>query len=219
MSEMPRPRRPVFPGEQRLEALAGEYDPAERSEAADRCATLLVRGAHDHDDEAVVARVVALADTEGLETLAELWSGSPADSLAGCLWRLYLLRSWVYLDPVQAAREFDEGRRHTPVHEVVAGVVDPPGPDEVRRLVDLVLRGVARGDFADTLWRAAAFARVVAAGRAALTDQAVPDDRAPGTDPVADADEHARDLSAAKLITMAEQLEHAARLETAGHLA
>ena len=52
------------------------------------------------------------------------------------------------------------------MHEVVAGVVDPPGPDEVRRLADLVLRGVVQGDFADTLYRAAAFARVVAAGRA-----------------------------------------------------
>jgi hypothetical protein len=202
-----------MPGDQRLEALAGEYDPAERSEAADRCATLLVRGAHGHEDEAVVARVVSLADTEGLETLADLWSGSPADSLAGCLWRLYLLRSWVYVDPVSAAREFDEGRRHTPVHEVVAGVVDPPGPDEVRRLVDLVLRGVARGDFADTLWRAAAFARVVAAGRAHLG-------AARGGDPQPAADrEHASDLSAAKLVTMADQLEHAARLEVDGHLA
>jgi hypothetical protein len=179
--------------------VADEADPAARSEAADRAATLLVRGAHDNEDEAVVARVVALADTEGLETLADLWAGSPADSLAGCLWRLYLLRSWVYVDPEAAAREFDEGRRHTPVHEVVAGVVDPPGPDEVRRLVDLVLRGVARGDFADTLWRAAAFARVVAAGRAHL-----------GPSRGASYDS---DLSAAKLVTMAEQLEHAARLE------
>ncbi len=106
-----------------------------------------------------------LADTEGLETLAELWSGAPADSLAGALWRLYLLRSWVYADPRTAAAEFDRGRVHVPVAEVVSGVVDPPGPDEVRALVDEVLGGVVVGDFADTLLRAAAFARVAAAGR------------------------------------------------------
>jgi hypothetical protein len=35
-------------------------------------------------------------------------------------------------------------------------------------MVDEVLRGIARGDFAVTLFRAAAFARIVAAGRAAL---------------------------------------------------
>ena len=212
MSETPRPRRPVLPGAQHFEDLTGEIDPAARSEAADRCATLLVRGARDHVDEALVERVVSLADTEGLDTLAELWSGSPADSLAGCLWRLYLLRSWVYGDPAAAAREFDAGRLHTPVHEVVAGVVDPPGPDQVRHLVDQVLGGVARGDFADTLWRAAAFARVVAAGRAHLGPASSPEGGAEGPS-------YASDLAAAKLVTMAEQLEHAARLEADGLLA
>ena len=195
-----------MPGAAHFEALTGDVDPAERSEAADRCATLLVRGARDLADEKVVERVVRLAESEGLDTLADLWAGSPADSLAGCLWRLYLLRAWVYVDPVAAAREFDAGRAHTPVHEVVAGVVEPPGPDEVRHLVDLVLRGVATGDFADTLWRAAAFARVVAAGRAHVGTRTA-------------ATPHQSDLSAAKLLTMAEQLEHAARLEVDGLLA
>lgn len=205
MSEKPRHHRPALPGAAHFDAIPVEEDPALRSEAADRCATLLVRGARDRADEEIVARVVSLADTEGLETLADLWAGSPADSLAGCLWRLYLLRSWVYADPAAAAREFDTGRHHTPVHEAVAGVVDPPGPDEVRQLVDQVLRGVARGDFADTLYRAAAFARVVSAGRAHL-----PHDETRSA--------YAHDLSAAKLTTMAEQLEHAARLEVDGTL-
>ncbi len=206
MSQTPRPRRPAFPGARHFEEMTTGSDPGERSAAADRCASLLVRGTHGEADEAVVARVVHLADTQGLDTLADLWSGSPANSLAGCLWRLYLLRTWVYADPAAAAREFDAGRQHTPVHEVVAGVVDPPGPDEVRRLVDEVLRGTVRGDLSDTLWRAAAFARVVSAGRARIgaTHASTPYDS---------------DLSAAKLVTMAEQLEHAARLEGDGELA
>jgi hypothetical protein len=92
------------------------------------------------------------------------------------------------------------------VHEVVAGVVDPPGPDEVRQLSDQVLRGVVQGDFADTLYRAAAFARVVAAGRAHVgaAQAGTPYDS---------------DLSASRLFTMAEQLEEAAALELEGHLA
>lgn len=196
----------MLPGAGHFEALTGDVDPAARTEAADRCATLLVRGAHDTHDEEVVARVVHLADSEGLDTLADLWSGSPADSLAGCLWRLFLLRSWVYADPAAAAREFDAGRRHTPVHEVVAGVVDPPGPDEVRQLTDVVLRGVVQGDFADTLYRAAAFARVVAAGRAHA-----------GAGPAGTG--YDSDLSAARLLTLAEQLEHAGSLELEGRLA
>jgi hypothetical protein len=209
MSETPRHRRPALPGAHHFDDIVGDVDPSTRSDAADRCATLLVRGARNSDDEQVVARVIRLADTEGLEALADLWAGSPADSLAGCLWRLYLLRTWVYADPESAAREFDLGRRLSPVHEAVAGVVDPPGPDEVRHLADLVLRGVARGDFADTLWRAAAFARVVAAGRAAADRSHDPSGRAA----------YDADLSAAKLTTMAEQLEQAARLEIDGQLA
>lgn len=200
-SETPRHRRPTFPGAAHFDGLVGDDDPATRSEAADRCATLLVRGAHDAGDEAIVERVVHLGETEGLDTLAELWAGAPPDSLAGCLWRLFLLRAWVYADPTGAAREFEAGRRHTPVQVAVAGVVEPPGPDEVRHLADEVLRGVVRGDFADTLFRAAAFARVAASGRAHLGN------------------ERASDLSAAKLITMADQLSHAGHLELEGKLA
>ena len=37
------------------------------------------------------------------------------------------------------------------MHAVVAGVAEPPGPAEVREMVDAVLRGVATGDFATTL--------------------------------------------------------------------
>jgi hypothetical protein len=152
-----------------FEALVGGTDPALVSEAADRAATLLVRGARRRGDTEVADRLLHLADTEGIETIAELWSGSPADSLAGCLWRLYLLRSWVYADPVTVSREFEAGRRSAQVARVVAGVADPPGPDQLEAMVDEVLRGIAGSDFADVLLRAAAFARVVAAGRASLS--------------------------------------------------
>ena len=57
----------------------------------------------------------------GIETIAEVWSGSPADSLAGCLWRLFLLRSWVHADPLAVSREYDAGLRRAPVARVVAG--------------------------------------------------------------------------------------------------
>lgn len=159
----------MTPGGLFFEALVGGTDPALVSEAADRAATLLVRGARDSGDAAVAERLLHLADTEGIETIAEVWSGSPADSLAGCLWRLYLLRSWVYADPAGVSREFEAGRRSAQVARVVAGVADPPGPEQLKAMVDEVLRGIAGSDFADVLLRAAAFARVVATGRASLS--------------------------------------------------
>ena len=199
MTERPY-HRPLTPGDRFFEGIqSGRADPMQVAEAADRAAYLLVRGAHDSSDDEVAERVLHLADTEGIETIAELWADRPADTIAGCLWRLYLLRSWVYADPVGVSREFEAGRLRAAVDRVVSGVADPPGPDELRSMVDQVLRGIAAGDFADVLLRAAAFARVVATGRAELPD----------SDAVA----------AARVQAVAEQLDRAARLELAGRLA
>ena len=156
------------PGSDFFAQIVGGEDPARVREAADRAANLLVRGARTTGDPEIAERVLHLAETEGIETIAELWAGSPADSLAGCLWRLFVLRSWVYADPVGVAREFEAGRATAPVARVVAGVADPPGPDELKAMIDQVLRGIAEGEFADVLFRAAAFARVVATGRAGM---------------------------------------------------
>lgn len=191
MADRPH-HRPMVPGDAFFADLDGGADPAVLREAGDLAATLLVRGVRDGGDAALAERVVHLAETEGLETLAEVWSGAPADTLAGCLWRLYLLRSWVHGAPEQVAREYEAGQVRAQVARVVAGVADPPGPDELRTMVDEVLRGIAGGDFAMTLMRAAAFARIVATGRAAL--EADPAD-------------------VARLLGLAEQLEAAGHLE------
>ncbi len=143
------------PGAEFFAEIIGGEDPARVSEAADRAANLLVRGARDTDDPDVAERVLHLAETEGIETIAEVWAGSPADSLAGCLWRLFVLRS--------------------PVAQVVAGVAEPPGPEELKTMVDEVLRGIAASEFADVLFRAAAFSRVVATGRAVLPERTEPE--------------------------------------------
>lgn len=160
--------RPMTPGDGFFSDIVGGADPAHVREAGDLAATILVRGARESDDPRIAERIVHLAESEGLETLAEVWSGAPSDTLAGSLWRLFLLRSWVYAAPERVAADYEAGQRRADVARVIAGVADPPGPDELRRMVDDVLRGIARGDFAVTLFRAAAFARIVAAGRAAL---------------------------------------------------
>lgn len=194
-----RPRRPTPKAGRFFDDAVGGVDPSAVAEAADRAAALLVRGARDSGDAAVGDRLVRLAETEGIEAIAEVWSTAPADSLAGCLWRLYLLRDWVHADPARVAQEYEAGRSGAPFARVVAGVADPPGPDELRTMVDAVLRGIAGGEFADVLLRAAAFARVVATGRAALEDR--------GADGVR------------RMLALSEQLEAAGHAELAGRLA
>ena len=85
------------------------------------------------------------------------------------------------------------------VARVVAGVAEPPGPDQLKAMVDEVLRGIAGSDFADVLLRAAAFARVVASGRAETGSSS--------------ADEVQR------MLVLSEQLESAAHQELAHELA
>jgi hypothetical protein len=176
-----------------MDVQPGGIDPAEKDLIAHTTARLLVDGARTTDDEQTLQRLITLTDTHGLDTLAQMWSGTGADTLPGTLWRLYVLRDWVHRDPRTAAREFDAGRRCTPVLEAVAGVAEPPGPDEVRTLVDSVLAGAYTGDFGVALERAAAFSRIVAVGRAKGDDE----------DPQSTE-------SAVKLIKMAEHLEFAA---------
>lgn len=186
----------MTPGDRFFDAIESGTDPALVREAGDQAATLLVRGARGaagEGDAEVADRLLRLAETEGIETIAEVWSGAPADTLAGCLWRLYLLRSWVHATPAKVAREFEAGRAHAQVARVVAGVADPPGPDQLRTMVDEVLRGIVVGDFADVLFRAAAFARVVATGRAHL----------PGTS----------EAEVRRMLVLAEQLEAAGHAE------
>ncbi|GAB2974886.1 hypothetical protein [Nocardioides montaniterrae] len=176
-----------------FESVEGGSDPALVAEAGERAAEILVRGPRSESDGAVADRLVHLADTEGMEAIAEVWAGAPADSLAGCLWRLYVLRSWVYADPAGVASAFDRGRASDRFAEVVAGVADPPGPDELRAMIDDVLRGIVTRDFADVLLRASAFARIMAAGQAG--------------DPAVDV---------RRLLGLAEQLEAAGHAELAG---
>src|SRR5690606_21446745 len=107
--------RPALPGSELFETLPGEIDPAEKSAAGHRIAHLLVRGAHDPADHDLVDRVMHLADTEGLGVIAELWADAPAETVAGALWRLYVLRTWVHRNPRRAALEFSTGRHYAPV--------------------------------------------------------------------------------------------------------
>ena len=109
-----------------------------------------------------------------------------------------MLRAWIQRGPEVAAREYAAGMAVAQVNHAIAGVVDPPGADEVRDLSDRILGGIFDGDLAVALERAAAFCRVVATGRASLDDGDV--------------------TAAAAMVGTAEDLEASARLWRAGSL-
>ena len=133
----------------------------------------------------------------------------PPDSLAGVpVAALPAARLGVRRPAPRPRASSTRGRRHTPVARGGRGVVDPPGPDEVRALADLVLRGVVRRVTSPT--RCSAPPRSPAWPRRAGPTRREPRRRGSS---------YASDLSAARLLTLAEQLEHAGRLEIDGRLA
>lgn len=202
--------KPVVVSPAQFDGLDSGFDPAERTAAGNRLAHILVRGTDVSADHERVERALTLADDEGLCSIAELWSTALPDTLAGALWRLYVLRTWIHNEPTRASREFTAGKNSAPVEVVLAGVPEPPGPHEVAELADSVIRGAIRSDLDVALDRAAAFAHIVAVGRAHLVDD----------DPLHDPD-GARETtaSATRLMETAKQLRQAAKLERRGHLA
>jgi hypothetical protein len=161
-----QPRRPAMMSPAAMEAFGGTVDPVQEIEAAHQTAAVLVHAGRAANDPTVTARLVDLVEELGLSTVADLWAHRPARTLPGALWRLYVLREWVRRAPDEASLDYAAGVRFADVDHAVAGAAEPPGPTEVTALADAILAGVFEGDLAVALERAAAFCRVVAAGRA-----------------------------------------------------
>jgi len=198
-----RYRRPAMLDMELADELVGDIDPAERALIAHESAAAIVGQARESHDAELVARLVRLVDEEGVDTVAMMWSKADAHTLPGALWRLYMIREWVTRDAEAVARSYHEGVHAAHVRHAIAGVADPPGPEEVKRLADAILHGVFAGDLAVAMERAGAFCRVVATGAAfeAQTDEGHADERA-----------HRTTLRAAQLLRTGEDLERCAAL-------
>ena len=167
--------KPVRRPAELFDRLYSAQDPAEVSRAAHSTAQALLSRVRDEPDAAVVDRLVTFTDDHGIDDIAELWSRSPASSLPGALWRLYLLQLMIHDGPGTAALLYERGRAElASADDVVAGAPTPAGPEELVALIDVILRGAFSGDFAVALERAAAFCRIQAAGSTHLADDYEP---------------------------------------------
>ena len=172
MSDDPRAfHNPVRRPAELFDRLFSADDPAEVSRVAHSTAHALLSRVRADPTVDVVERLVAFTDDHGIDDIAELWSRSPARSLPGALWRLYLLQLMIHDDAATAALLYERGRvEMATVDPVVVGAPAPAGPEELVQLIDTILRGLFEGDFAVALDRAAAFCRVQASGATHLAD-------------------------------------------------
>jgi hypothetical protein len=165
-AEDPRPHRPaLFSDLTEIIDAAGGASTTSRAEIAAATAAVLVQAGRSPGDG---ARFVALADRVGIDTLAALWRDADPVSLPGALWALYLLRQWCHSDGDEVTRLWRNGEPLAAADAVVAGVGDYADIGAVQRMADAVLTGVYQADLAVALERAAAFFRVIAAGRRSL---------------------------------------------------
>lgn len=208
MSTTPRHRRPKMTEPAVFDNQEGGADPAAISQAAHDTAHALVYHGRDSDDPEVTERFIRLAETEGIEAIAELWSDSPAHSLAGGLWRIYAIRAAVQENPDRMAEYFRAGRSASAT-DAIAGVPEPPTAEEMTKLADMVLAGMYSGAIDVAFDRAAAFCRVIARGQAHVTDQQ-------GDGPQQGAERLTS--RAGQLVRTAEELESSARGQRAGTL-
>ena len=163
--------KPVRRPAELFDRVFSAEDPAEVSRVAHTTAHALLSRVRSDPDGAIVDRLVAFTDEHGIDDIAELWSRSPAKTLPGALWRLYLVQLMIHDDPRTAALLYERGRAELrSPDDVVAGAPSPAGPEELVALVDQILRGLFEGDFAVALDRAAAFCRVQASGATHVAD-------------------------------------------------
>lgn len=163
--------RPVRRPTSAFDNIVGSHDPAEETRVAHATASALLTRVRADESGVSADRLVAFTDEHGIDEIAELWSKAPARTLPGALWRLYILQLAIHGDPHTAALLYERGRVElASVDVVIAGAPVPANPDELVALIDTILRGAFRGDFAVALDRAAAFCRVQASGATHMAD-------------------------------------------------
>lgn len=170
-------QRPVLQPTAAFDWIIGAGDPGAAHRLAQETSWALlnrVRGSSNAGaaDPEIVERVVRLAAGSGIDDIAELWAGAGAHSLAGQLWRIYLIHRVAEGDPEGAAELFRIGQGTAPtIHPVVAGAAEPTGPESIAALCDAILRGVFTGDLSIALERASSYCRIMSLGAATLADE------------------------------------------------
>lgn len=167
--------RPVHRPSSAFDNIVASHDPAEETRVAHATASALLTRVRADESGVSADRLVAFTAEHGIDEIAELWSKAPARTLPGALWRLYLLQLAIHSDARTAALLYERGRVELPSADAaIAGAPVPADPDELVALIDTILRGAFRGDFAVALERAAAFCRLQASGATHLADDYEP---------------------------------------------
>lgn len=168
--------RPARLDPEAAEQIEGGADTAVASELAHRAAQALIGGFSGDSEEGPITRagVTAAVASRGVDDVAELWADSPATTLPGTLWRLFLVREWIRRDPQLVASRYattidltaDEAAA-TRFEEALGDAAPAPSPAQLRERLDHVLAGRLEGSvtaLAPLLRLTSGFLRALAIG-------------------------------------------------------
>lgn len=178
-----RPHKPVSMSPWRLEASESEEDaiwrlhPERQAEIAHDTASLLVRESSGPERGVLLDRLKEFVDSEGIESLAELWAAVPSPSLPRALFRLFQIRQHIITHAEEIGQLITKGVEslHT-IDPYVVGVEVPVSAESVALIIDEILAGSFHGDLAAALERAASLSRLIASGLLHWVDSAKEDD-------------------------------------------
>jgi len=213
--------RPARLDPEAAESIEGGVDTAVASELAHRAAQALVGGFPTAPDDPITREgVIAVVAGQGIDDVAELWADSPATTLPGALWRLFLVREWIRRDPALVERRYatvvdltgpdDDGALASRLDAALAQGRPAIAPEELRQRLDSALAGALEGSvpaLAPLLATTSSFLGALAAGSA---PQWIDDDADPLADRVTRRD--------SALLATADELADAAARAQAGLL-
>jgi hypothetical protein len=207
-----RPHKPVSMSPWRLEASESEEDamwrlhPERQAAIAHDTASLLVRESAEAERAVMLERLKGFVDRDGIEALAELWSGVASPSLPRGLFRLFQIRQRILTHSDEIGQLINRGVEslHT-IDPYVVGVEVPVSAESVGTIIDEILAGTFHGELASAFERAASLSRLIASGLLHWADSA-------------DGDDHSRALSSLAWGDVAKELSNCAERERKGLL-
>ncbi len=156
-------RRPAALTAADAEQIIGDVDPANEAEVAHTSAWALMGVPNADFDAEATEKLRAAVRSQGVDIVAGLWDRSPDFTLAGALWRIYLLWQWHQADPTVLELRYQEGIAE--LERQGKDVEKLPTLDETVRAVGGVLAGYAtEDDLAPVLDATATIMQIMAAG-------------------------------------------------------
>ena len=140
-----KPRRPAQLKPDQIDLIDGGIDIAAAYELAHTTAHALVYlPSAASSDQTIAARIMQLIANEGIDSIAETWVDSPAESLPGTLWRGYLLREWIRRFPSDAETRYElavnySEKNQSSADPALSDIISTPA--NMRALWDGVLAG------------------------------------------------------------------------------